>query len=77
MIVENIRKPHEVEYTPNLANFLMDHESWARKLRIDCSYAKFRVVTEKIWPFQISHVKNVTNPSQEDKQRRGLKYAVE
>ena len=51
MIVENIRKPHEVKHIPNLANLLMDHENWACKLRIDSSCAEFRVVMKKIWPF--------------------------
>ena len=49
--------PQEDEYVPNLADLWEDSENWVRKLRIDCSYAEFRVITKKLWLFQSDRVK--------------------
>ena len=50
--------PQEDEYVPNLADLWEDSENWVRKLRTDCSYAEFRVVTKKLWPFQNIRVRH-------------------
>ena len=38
----------EDEYIHKLADLWADSENWARKLQIDYSHVKFRVVTKKL-----------------------------